>query len=345
LESGGRIVTGQHTFGAIRRSRLCMLLPLANVYKILDNRAADRRPMGRLAPTPGNPLLSDRGVKYHEPRPLEAVAVLSAGVDWLTATAKIPAFSEMLEASGRRVVERQAEAGNDIRPWLWKGYDGVSAGSSAVGVRADGTIVRISGECAANNWRDVMPWVQHVSRIDLAVTVRLSSEANPAAEAYRSAGLAPSGRRGRTVRAASHIETRTEGETCYLGSRKSDRFGRLYNKGLESHQEEYRDSWRWEIEYKGNAATPIALSVVECGSDSEAVLAYVWDTFAAWGIPPGWGIDAIVPSLPPAHSASDDERRLAWLYTQVRPAIARLVAHGRISEVLGALGLDNLPPS
>jgi len=271
----------------------------------------------------------------------EAAAVLAAGVDWLTCTAATPARAELLASIGWAIVYKEAEGGNDLKPWMWKGYEGITAGGASVGKRSDGSLIRLSSGCAADNWRRPANVAEHVSRIDLAVTARLPASANPAAEAWAGATGSGSGRRGRPVQKATHIETRTEGETCYLGSRKSARFGRLYNKGLESKMEEYRDCWRWEVEYKEHAATPIALSVAECGSESEAVLAYVWDTFSTWGVPPSWGLGARVPSQAADRQPSDDERRLAWLYGQVRPVIARLIANGRRADVLSALGLYN----
>jgi len=276
----------------------------------------------------------------HQPLNQEAAAVLAAGVDWITCTAATPARSELLAAVGWAIAYGEADAGNDLRPWSWMGYSGVTSGGASVGQRSDGVICRLSSGCAADHWIRPASIAEHVSRLDLAVTVRLLPEENPAAEAYRLATQAGAGRRGRSIQRATHIETLSEGETCYLGSRKSARFGRLYNKGLESKEEMYRDCWRWEVEYKEQAATPVAVSVAKCGNQASAVLAYVWDAFASWGSPPGWGVDATIPPGVPARQPNDDERRLGWLYRQVRPVISRLVSHGRRTEVLSALGLD-----
>jgi len=266
--------------------------------------------------------------------------ILAAGIDWITCSASNPAHVDLLQLAGEKICIAAAQAGNDLRPWLWKGYEGLTCGGASVGRRADGSLVRLSSDYAALNWNVVHKFSDNVSRCDLAVTVRLGPEANPAGEAYsRPAENLPS-RRGRHVQRATHIQTWTEGETTYLGSRQSARFGRLYNKGLESKREEYRDCWRWEVEYKGATAKDVAGKVAQCGSEGEAVLAYVWDTFATWGVPPAWGLGATVPPALAVRTPTDEERRLAWLYAQVRPAVARLVAAGRREAVLSALGLD-----
>jgi hypothetical protein len=285
-----------------------------------------------------DPHTSDRGVKSQNGG-VPTHAVLAAGVDWLTCTAAEPARAELLKAVGWATVYGEAEAGNDLRPWSWKGYDGITSGGASVGARMDGTIVRLSSECAAEHWMGAVQLANHVSRLDLAVTVRMESAANPAKEAYELARIHLSERRGRRVQKASHIETWSEGETAYLGSRQSARFGRLYNKGLESKEERYRDCWRWEVEYKGDTATAIAGEMAQCGDSSEPTLAYVWDTFSKWGVPPVWGKHAEVPMGTLGRTATDDDRRLIWLYTQVRPAIDRLIRRGKRAAVLDALGL------
>lgn len=269
-----------------------------------------------------------------------ATAVLSAAVDWITCTARQGVKSGLLSAAGWGAVYAEAELGNDLKPWLWKGYDGYMAGSAAVGNRADGSICRISGHRAALAFRSAVRNADSVSRLDLAVTVRLAPDANPAVEVYQAVRRALPGQRGRRVQKATHIQTWNEGETCYLGSRQSARFGRIYNKGLESGMEEYRDAWRWEVEYKGDAGTALASALAQSGDTPTAVAAYVARTFEAWGVKPEWADGSVVADFHSPRNQTDDGSRLAWLSAQVRPVVARLIAKGRRAEVLAALGLE-----
>lgn len=333
-------ITSASVRGTLRRASNNVCVPRLNVGVRLPWGNVASSTVVRLTPTGEDPLATDRGVKYRQPNAGEAVAVLAAGVDYITATAAEPAYADLLRALGWDLVYGQAEEGNDLRPWLWKGYDGYTCGSVQTGSRSDGVLIRVSGGYAAECFTRIMPFAAHISRLDCAVTVRLPEAANPAKEAYEQGPPEATAARGRRLSKGSHIETWSEGETVYLGSRKSARFGRLYNKGLESKEDAYRDAWRWEVEFKGPTTTALARSVSESGRQSEAVLAYVWDTYAAWGLPPVWGRGADVPVASLGRPPSDDDRRLAWLATQVRPAIQRLLKRGRRADVLSALGLD-----
>jgi hypothetical protein len=111
---------------------------------------------------------------------------------------------------------------------------------------------------------------------------------------------------------------------------------------LESKQEEYRDAWRWEIEYKGDAASDVAGALQEYGNPSQTALAYVWHQYERWGIPPVWGLKATIPAPSRIPNKSDDERRLAWLAVQVAPVVRKLLDRGRRADVLEALGLTEM---
>lgn len=295
--------------------------------------------MERLAGNGLDPLPTDRGVKYSQRQAGDVATVLAAGIDWLTCSASDPARVDLLYAIGERIAAAEKERGNDLRLWNWMGYAGVACGGVATGRRNDGSILRLSSDCAAENWLHPVQIAQNVSRLDLAVTVYMPAPSNPAREAWTSAQAGASGGRGRSVQHITHIETAHEGETTYLGSRQSARFGRLYNKGLESGEERYRDSWRWEIEVKKPAALPMARAIADSGGESSAVLAYVWDAYAKWGCPPVWGHDATVPVEELQHAQTDDDRRLAWLATQVAGVVSGLIRRGKRTSVLSALGL------
>lgn len=286
------------------------------------------------------PPASNRGAKSPTASGAAAAVLVSAGVDWLTCTARDPARSENLRAVAWQLLYEQAGLGSDLKPWSWMGYGGYICGPIAMGERHDGCYCRLSGRCAHDNWRRCAVWADNVSRIDLQCTVRLPDTTNPAALAYAAVQHPDIRRRGRAVTTATHIENTKRGETTYIGSRSSDRMGRLYNKGVESKEEVYRDCWRWEIEYKNRAAPHVSGWLSLQPDDATAVAATVHRAYADWGAPPDWRAGALDVSSPPARQQTDDERRLAWLYAQVRPVVAGLTERGRLVEVVRALGLE-----
>lgn len=286
-----------------------------------------------------DPQLYNMGVKSPPAVSEEVATVLAAGVDYFSGSSADPARAELLQGIGWRIVYEEADAGHDLKEWHWKGYDGITSGSGTIGVRSDGTYIRLSGALAAERWKEAYRQTEHVARYDLAVTVRLPSGANPAKEAFHTADPRFNARRGRRIAKARHIETWDDGETTYLGGRTSLRMGRIYDKYAEQKREEYRNAWRWELEYKNELATHVAGAVSGSASESEAALAYVWDDFRAFGVPPIWGSGATTPALSLGRGPSSDQKRLEWLLKQVAPTVALLRAHGLEAEVYEALGL------
>lgn len=289
--------------------------------------------------TNDDPHLTNRGVKSSSADTLGPGSVLAAGVDWLTCTSAIPATAELLGAVGWEITYAEADAGNDLRPFHWKGYEGITAGGSTIGVRHDGTMVRLTSETAAVHWRRCAALASNISRIDLAVTVRLDPEADPALEVYENSP-ADSGERGRRVRKRGNLRDTEGGATTTLGSRNSERYGRLYNKGVESGEERFNNAWRWEVEYKGDTAKVVAREVASGDVEASAVLALTWDQFRRWGYPPVWGTNAEIPPFTLGRKRTDDYRRLEWLRRQVRPVVRHLADKGLLSEVLAALDLE-----
>jgi DNA relaxase NicK len=159
--------------------------------------------------------------------------------------------------------------------------------------------------------------------------------------AYKDAGhvLLQNGRRPKR----SLIINSEGGSTCYIGSRVSENFGRVYDKGRESETAPAGALWRWECELKGSLALAAAKQLLDYPDPLPAILSYVtswWERRCSVRL-----ADATNP-LTLVVSPSDrttDEVRLAWLQSSIRPCIRRLVESVGRERVLAALGL--LPQS
>src|SRR3989304_8119925 len=112
--------------------------------------------------------------------------VKESQVDWLTLTFREGGPWVAARLAAEHALDREKEDGADESVLRFQGYDGPQAGRVGVGVRDDGGLLRLSGELADAGLRDLLPLASNVSRIDLAVTVKLPPNyPNPMKEGFR----------------------------------------------------------------------------------------------------------------------------------------------------------------
>jgi len=262
-----------------------------------------------------------------------------ASVDWLTATATTPVGREEYRQQAIIIGRGEEAAGNKTTTWLWQGYAGLHCGALTYGERQDGAILRLSGVVAANHWRRAVRWSHNVSRLDLQVTVYFRPfPKDLASQAYDDLVNLAGGEAPRNQ--ATLIQDTNGAETLYLGSRKSDKFARLYNKQAESPDPEYLGCWRYELELKNKPAKSTATHLFAAPDERPHLATYVWRHFADRAVPPYFSPELAGGLIPVPRSRSDDDRALTWLNTQVRAVVQRLTNKGRGEDVGRALGLQ-----
>lgn len=275
----------------------------------------------------------------------EALSVLSSGIDWCTLTAKWESKGEQLREKAHRIIDYAMRSGNEKKDWRGMGYKGYRAGGAAFGVRHDGCILVLSSATASALAIFSIPDADNVSRIDLQVTCHDSAQqAERAHLGYYSVLSAPR-RKGRPPSASLRLNS-TGGQTLYVGSRSSDRVGRLYDKGVENKTAPPGAYWRFEVEYKRDEAARLAQAAIERQLDDAIIAALVMDYFAQRGIPaPACHEDISI--LLDGHRAtlefdglSDADRTIRWLNDCVRQSVARLIQSGRLADVVRALGME-----
>jgi hypothetical protein len=270
--------------------------------------------------------------------------ILSAGIDYISASIKATDPSAVSWMG--RIVEYQesiASEGVEIKPAARMGYSGLSVGSVFCGSREDGYFVQISGERAQNGFAVVYSDRAHFSRLDVQCTVA-TSDGSPltainAHESVRKANETISKARQRD---AMLIQSIGKGSTCYVGSRKSPQFGRIYDKYAESKSEDYKNAWRYEIEFHNILATETAKRFARteyAQSVESAILVKQWYTKRHISTP--WSTAAALYALPsvPKHDQAVEDK-LRWLEEQVAPAIRRLLKLGLRDSIIEVLGLD-----
>lgn len=268
----------------------------------------------------------------------KGTTLLSAGIDWVTATTEPGTRGHLVQAAAKRWVTQRIEEGHQKTSWTWNGYIGERADGISHGNRHDGTIVRLSGEPARAHGVQLITWADNVSRLDLQVTTLTeNADTEWATGALCQALLHPSVKKGYI--AAGIQEVHKHGATFTMGKRISDRYYRVYNKHLESRGEYPPGTWRWEIEFKRARADVIAAKLAEETNLPQAVAGLVGVCFLNYGVqipcewvPPGWRDQS------PRHITTD-ERRLEWLRQAIRPLVERMYEGDKKKEVLDSLGL------
>lgn len=264
------------------------------------------------------------------------VVIIESAVDWLTLTASHRRGAPSLSMLGQRLIAEEREFGARVKTWRWREYQGEHAGAVTWGTSQQGDILHLSG-AAADHWfaRATSPaW--RCTRIDLAVTVRLDSDVDTDIERVYN-GVASYGRNGGFDWNASLIKTRQGGYTCYVGTRGSERFGRIYNKERESQDQRYNSCQRWEVELRRIVASTVCTHLAGRADRRAAVASYVRTFYIDHGIIPPWPAGSLLLHCERPERESDLASKLAWLANTVEPTVRRLGERGHFSDVLEVL--------
>lgn len=263
----------------------------------------------------------------------------SSGVDWMTATAYRSDAHRDFYDSACELLERVVELGNDVSSWRANGYHGRRAGGVAVGVRHDTWIARLSSDDARESWRKLYPLASNVSRLDVQTTFRLKDRDADFFARQRGRALASRSKRGRRSN-VTLISSSLDGDSLYLGKRTSDLYARCYDKGREERSTEAGWLIRQELEYKRDRATDAAAQLYRASSEATESHQLVSSYFKSYRVQV---MQAEAEARVGARGrATSDDLRCGWLERSVRPSIITLLNHGKLEQVLRALGLDEV---
>jgi hypothetical protein len=223
------------------------------------------------------------------------------------------------------------------------GYEGYTVGGSFVGVRDRDTAAIYSGERAKSAFDRLYRSDCHVSRLDVQVSYRFNVTASNVAQVARSS-VDRANRRisGARQRNATLMEDLRGGATCYVGTRASEQFARIYNKDAESGDKAYERVWRYEVQLKNKYAVKLAEQIASKTYPTvNHALVFVKQWLAHRGVSTPWKADAELLPLPQINgNVPQVDAKLNWLRTQVRPALRVLLKYGLRDAILEALGLD-----
>lgn len=267
-----------------------------------------------------------------------------AGIDWISCS--IPEAAEGVQAWASECIDIIALIGDDghsVQPFGLNGYKGVMSGGSFYGKREDGRYMQLSGAYAQEYYRRIARADLHISRLDLAVTVKFRvMPKNLGQVAYMAAIEAdrslPAGRH----RKLWYMSGSDGGYTVYIGSPSSEQRARIYNKEIQSDTQEYARCWRYEVVLRNALANSQFESLCAVHEVYAALIvsSTVWSWLLLRGVNAAWSSDtgeAILPMV--KRTPSDADRKIQWLKKQVKPAVKWLIEHGYTKEVYDALNL------
>lgn len=273
---------------------------------------------------------------------------LEAGIDYITATTTAKRGEASLDAFGAHLVDAEIAAGSQGRTYRAEGYFGRHAGSAAYGRRPDGALVRLSGALAGEHWAQVVQLASNVSRLDLQVTILPTEGATQ--RLARHVSEANAWWLKHPTRHKPKVHSSPLGpETLNLGSRKSDRCARIYDKGLQSKDPFYSGSLRYEAELHNKLAFHMAQQVDAVEFQAAYIAEYVYSFVSVCNlqVPRREGVYQLINERPAGRPRDRsivlrDLQRAHWLTNCVRPSVEGMIARGGLETVLVALGLDQL---
>jgi len=166
----------------------------------------------------------------------------------------------------------------------------------------------------------LMQWLEvtrpKITRLDIACDMPVAFTPKQFVDAGYSAKFASSG----------HLISET-GETCYVGSQKSDRFARVYRY---NHPHPRHELLRCEFVFRREQARLVAAEILDKGilaTVAAAGLSFAWKH-------PAWQPDMLTTDKLPSHKVDRHKSgTVRWLITQCFPAIANLHDLGEIPDV------------
>jgi hypothetical protein len=265
-------------------------------------------------------------------------SLISSGIDWITATAQKPDTRIDMMQYARHERDRLMDSGATIKSGYRLGYFGWEAEGFFHGQREGSSIIVASGEVADRVWLPAFRVADNVARLDLQVTLATPIDRpHLGVQAYQA--LKSGSPRKVHAKNVTLITSQPEGETCSIGKRSSDSYGRLYDKATESKLGEARSAWRYEVELKRTVALRYATALSSHHSHQAATTLLVHEWFDARGVAPVFTPD---PTFCPQKPGQTKATRniLIWFEESLSITVARAVKRYGAERVVEALGLS-----
>lgn len=255
--------------------------------------------------------------------------VIDAYIDYYRCTDNTHRLRLLADEQVQECISLQDEWGREGlkgEPYRWLQYEGTKWGKMFIGSCYQGSLLQESGRPWFLQWAMGIVGL-HCTRIDLQVTMSVpdgKTDEIITSLADRVLALSEAGLKRRLK--YTYINGYGDGDTFYIGSRASERYIRIYNKGAQSGQEA---SIRLEVEYKGKLAETVWADLRQSTSYSLFSLQAICGVAYGVGIPLPVRIQATNRVfIRDSDKIKSDLRTLKWLREAVKPSIRRLLDAG-----------------
>jgi DNA relaxase NicK len=274
-----------------------------------------------------------------------STTVLESQVDYLTVAAHSSKLADRWHMHCLHLQQLEAHQGAKLGPFRSNQYVGQICGRVAIGLTDDACLVQLSGEAATDQFEYFWPDHDSVTRLDVAVTIRTSQYDEHLGERRYYDALRY---REDHPHAAmpSLIINGDGGATFYIGSRKSARFFRFYNKQAEclarhdlAGAERYDCAWRLEMELHDVDAQAVGMMLAEPGVAGSKIRYYIGRYLIQHGIECPYDMSQRETLPRGFRRRSDRDTRLDWLGKTVKPTIDWLRTSCTAEELRDILGL------
>jgi len=268
------------------------------------------------------------------------MAMVASGIDWMTVTAQSELMHRALEHVFDKLALAEEQRGYIGKSWTWQNYHGCTVGRASYGEREDSSVLILKSELARLHANSLNDLNVRITRLDVQITMLHEEYQIDVIEDLldQIEILKANGEWSRSVRV---ISDENRPQTLYAGSRGSDWYLRVYDKGIEQKTHDAGHLWRYEVELSGRLARSVYSQLVRKWHDDTASYYIVAALLHQKGLHFGWGeqVQHIAMESVTKSSISDVERLVTWLSRQVQPAVSRLIARGYKQDVFKALQL------
>jgi len=264
--------------------------------------------------------------------------VIAAGVDWITATAKSSENAMRLDRLCSDELSRQVASGYKVVPHSRLGFSGSKGEHIFFGRREHDVIVQVGSHLADDMLAEIIPLASNVSRLDMQVTVWTNGTVVQLADmAWHQLNTLPPG--AHRPRSYNLYLNHPAGQTLYLNSRKSDNFGRLYDKGVETKLAPAGLVWRYECELKRHVALQRSREVAAHKQRGAIVSDLVHSWWTERGVPPAFPSSGAFSSKV-GRIQDPDHSVLTWFDEKLSKTVAAAVVQYGPNAVLKSLHLQ-----